>query len=118
MRLLENKDRFIEISYQVENEFLSVDRRYSGEVHFAETFGGIDRVKIPIEDNSLEMETIVDQSIVEVFVQKGRYALTQRVFPREWAYLLSFFSVGGGLYIQNLQIMGFNNALRKEGEKV
>ncbi len=59
-----------------------LDRSRSGITDFQESFGG--RQQMPLEHldgGALEFDIFVDASSVEIFINKGQYAMTAQVFP-------------------------------------
>ncbi|MCB8945965.1 MAG: glycoside hydrolase family 32 protein [Ardenticatenaceae bacterium] len=67
---------------RLENGRLFVDRRESGQTNFSPDFAA-DRHTAPwqLQGNKLRLHLFVDWSSVEVFVDNGRLALTEQIFP-------------------------------------
>ncbi len=66
------------------NEF-TLDRSRSGKTDFQEDFGtNIQQMPIPdLPDREYEVRIFMDRSSIEIFLNKGHYAMTAQVFPNE-----------------------------------
>ncbi|GGD53271.1 hypothetical protein GCM10011361_19950 [Muriicola marianensis] len=63
---------------------LNLDRSASGLVDFKETFGRVQQMPLEhLGDGELEFDIFTDASSIEVFINKGQFAMTAQVFPTE-----------------------------------
>ena len=81
LELLKSEQNSSILSYDVATEMLSFDRRNSGNVNFHPRFSSVESIKFQPENGILYLDILVDQSIVEIFANKGKAALTDLVFP-------------------------------------
>nr|WP_299344021.1 glycoside hydrolase family 32 protein [Allomuricauda sp.] len=73
----------LEMVMDFKNEAFLLDRMKSGKVDFQSEFGN-KKHHMPIEDLGevpYEVKIYLDWSSVEVFIDKGRYVMTQQIFP-------------------------------------
>ena len=90
LKLLNNKDNFALLSYDLASESLSFDRTKSGKVDFHKRFPSVEVVKLKPENQILKLDILVDKSILEIFANDGKVVITDLVFP---------FSTEGGVEI-------------------
>ncbi len=90
LKLLNNKDNFALLSYDLASESLSFDRTKSGKVDFHKRFPSVEVVKLKPENQILKLDILVDKSILEIFANDGKVVITELVFP---------FSTEGGVEI-------------------
>ena len=79
--LLKNGDEKSVISYDISTQKLSFDRTKSGIVAFNKKFPSIESMKLAPENGIIKLDIFVDNSIVEIFANDGKAALTDLVFP-------------------------------------
>ncbi len=91
------------IFYRTQDEQLIFDRTRSGDVAFNTAFPGADTVSVKLEDGFLNLKVLIDQSIIEVFVQNGKYTLVNRVFP-EPDTKLAWYALEGSIMIPKAQV--------------
>jgi fructan beta-fructosidase len=83
---------------------LIVDRRYSGQTDFHESFASIDAAPIEPAGNSYQLTIYVDHCSVEAFAQGGQVTLGELIFPASTSRDVSLYAVGGTATINNLHI--------------
>jgi sucrose-6-phosphate hydrolase SacC (GH32 family) len=94
------KDQNTTITFDTKNSTLIIDRSESGEIDFSDMFS-LDQ-KVDIESTSdVQLHLVVDSSSIEVFVNKGQYALTSLIFPDEVCKSISLFAVDGKVKVNN-----------------
>lgn len=83
LRLLANpaEDAYLEISFDTFSGKIEIDRSCAGEP-FAEEYGSVRQTAVP-ENADLSLNIFVDQSICEIFINKGLKVCTLRFFPKE-----------------------------------
>ncbi len=65
-----------------EEGLFSLDRSASGLVDFHETFGRVQQMPLEnLGEGELDFDIFLDASSVEVFINKGQFAMTAQVFP-------------------------------------
>ena len=76
-----NGEEQTQISYDPKTEMLSFDRTKSGDVSFHPRFPSIEKLHVPLEKKTLLLDIYVDNTIVEVYANKGKGVLTDWIFP-------------------------------------
>lgn len=100
------------ISYDAINNTLSVDRTRSGDTSFSKQFAGVEKVNIPVQqDNKISLRILIDNSIVEVFVNGGSIAVTDIVFPLKNEGGISFFAGNSKATFSNVQVKAIKKTL-------
>ena len=104
--ILENGEgETVDLMMDGDSGTFSLDRTESGQTAFKEGFGAVQQMPVHgLPDESVEVRMLVDRSSIEIFINKGQYAMTAQLFPNE-AYNL--------LYVKNndnepLQLDGFS----------
>ncbi|MCO4743997.1 MAG: glycoside hydrolase family 32 protein [Proteobacteria bacterium] len=81
LRLLEGDGAATVIAW--DGAMLSFDRSQSGEVDFADDFAAVHEA--PLVRQGIDLDILVDRSMVEVLAGEGLVAFTERVFPPQGA---------------------------------
>lgn len=68
----------------------SFDRSHSGNTQFSEAFSGVIHAPIQSKSSTFQVQAIVDQSSIELFINDGRTVITARVFPDKTLSKVSF----------------------------
>lgn len=86
------------LEYQTANDRFVLDRSASGEVGFHEEFGkGAQEMPVPhLPESEFEVRILLDASSVEVFLNKGQYAMTAQIFPSKKYTLLEAENTSAG----------------------
>lgn len=79
--LLNTQDEKSILSYNLATQKLSFDRTKSGKIDFSKKFPSVESMKVSPQNGILKLDIFVDNSIVEIFANDGRAALTDLVFP-------------------------------------
>ena len=83
VKLLNGTGEHVVLHFDPDNEVLSFDRRKSGRVDFSKKFGNkIHTLPVEASDSLSEIRIIIDKSSIEIFIQDGRYVMTEQVFPK------------------------------------
>ena len=91
---------------------LSLDRTKSGRNDFSSQFSGVESATMNnIDFTNLTCRILVDQSIVEVFINQGEYTITDLVFPTQAKGGISLFSTGGTANFTNLTVKKVDKTL-------
>ncbi len=95
INLLKSGNEQTTIKYDPGAAMVYLDRRASGDTAFNASFPGIDSVSIPAGTKEITFRVLVDNSIVELFVNDGTCVMTDLVFPKENNGNIELFSSGG-----------------------
>ena len=91
------------VTFNKSSSQITLDRRYSGQIGFNAGFASIESAILDNGSfNNLDCRILIDQSIVEVFVNQGEYTLTDLVFPTQGNGEIDLFSVGGSTTFSNI----------------
>ncbi|MGA9326645.1 MAG: glycoside hydrolase family 32 protein [Salegentibacter sp.] len=75
-------EKFV-MGYRAQNSLLYTDRINSGKTDFSEKFApDMQKMKLPDLDK-MKFDIFLDRSSVEIFLNDGRYSMTNQVFPSE-----------------------------------
>lgn len=101
------------IGYNADAKILYTDRREAGKNDFSEKFGSrIQQMEVrDLED--ARFDVYLDRSSVEIFIDRGRYAMTNRVFPTK-PFSLMRISGKDEMVIEDLQISSLNSIWKKQ----
>lgn len=84
---------------------VSLDRTKSGNSSFSGQFAGIESAKMNnVDMGNITCRILIDQSIVEVFVNGGEYSITDLVFPTMAKGGIQLFSQGGAATFTNINV--------------
>ncbi|MEM8508306.1 MAG: glycoside hydrolase family 32 protein [Bacteroidota bacterium] len=86
------------------NNEVFLDRTKGATKIFDPKFPGKDFVPTDASWQTLQIDLFVDHSVVEVFVQKGKYCITNLVFPDENCNTIKLFSEGGMTFFEEFEI--------------
>lgn len=78
------------LEFDKKNQIVKLDRSQLKN-KFAEEYGMIRRCKCKLQEK-LEIEILIDNSIVEIFINGGEVAMTTRIFPLDKAKNIELFS--------------------------
>jgi len=91
---------------------LSVDRTNSGRSDFSNQFISVESAKMDnVDFTNLTCRVLIDQSIVEVFINQGEYTITDLVFPTQINGGIELFSQGGTATYSNINIKKVNKTI-------
>jgi fructan beta-fructosidase len=83
------------IGYDTAKQEVFVDRTHSGLVAFNEHFPARTSAPLPGKRSTLNFDILVDRNSIEVFVDNGRIAITNLIFPDSAPVAFTFYSNGG-----------------------
>lgn len=81
LKLLKFEEKYLLISYDVATHTLSLDRSKSGIVDFNKRFSGVEQMKVMTQNKRIQLDILVDKSVVELYVNGGKFVMTDLVFP-------------------------------------
>ena len=90
------------LGFRPDEGTLYLDRRQSGDVAFSSHFPGVHEAPLTF-DGPIDVRIIVDQSVIEVFVNGGRVVLTDLIFPDPDADTMNFFVRNGDVQVTSGQ---------------
>ena len=90
------------VGYDVAAANVYLDRRASGNTSFSPYFPNIAHAPFMPAGNTVEFHIFVDQSSIEIFVNKGEVVLTSLIFPDPSSLGVQLFSENGGTTLQKL----------------
>lgn len=82
LEILKHQNFSTLVSYDVQTSQLIFDRTRSGETGFHESFSGIESMPVAPENGKLNLDIIVDKSLVEIYGNQGKAVMTELVFPK------------------------------------
>ena len=94
----------VTLTYDTESDTLSFDRAQSGIVNFSQDFPAVTMAPTHRHNGKLSLRLFIDRSIIEVFEQEGRLAMTNLVFPNSPYTTMSVKTNKGKAKINNLRI--------------
>ncbi|WP_332628543.1 glycoside hydrolase family 32 protein [Halalkalibacter flavus] len=89
MRMNEELGEETVLSYDCNEEFLTLDRNKSGK-----GLDGIRKAPVTLCDNELHLRIFIDLSSIEVFVNDGEKVMTSRIYPDSSSTGIEFFADG------------------------
>ena len=104
----------VQFDLDPENQEIRFDRSESGKTDFSENFAKEKhRFSYLPKDHPVNVRLLVDRSSVEIFIDKGRYVMTERVFPVH-GYDQIILNAQEGLDIRNFTIKKIKNIWKHE----
>ncbi|MFN8431746.1 MAG: glycoside hydrolase family 32 protein [Spirosomataceae bacterium] len=79
--LLKNGNEKTILNFDSQKNILSLDRRNSGNVSFNKKFPNLNQIELIPENGKIKLDILVDKSIIEVFANDGKEAITSLVYP-------------------------------------
>ena len=92
LKVHKGQDNKTVIGYNHRKRKLYLDRRESGEDSFHKDFSEIHTAPLKLEDNLLKLHIFIDRSSVEIFANKGKRVITDRIFSSPQSDGIEFFS--------------------------
>ncbi|WP_247233449.1 glycoside hydrolase family 32 protein [Telluribacter sp. SYSU D00476] len=83
LRFSNSKGEHLDLGYSVANKELYIDRTQSGKLDFKNTFAGVHKAPLIIQDSKLKLHLLLDVASVEVFANGGKAVMTGIFFPNE-----------------------------------
>jgi len=91
---------------------VSLDRTNSGTNSFASQFPSVETAKMDnVDMTNLTCRILIDQSIVEVFINEGEYAITDLVFPTQANGGIELFATTGAATFSNIAVKTVNKTI-------
>ncbi|MDE6448830.1 MAG: DUF4980 domain-containing protein [Muribaculaceae bacterium] len=90
--------------YNHANQTLSFDRRQSGITDFSLDFPAVTVTPTHNDGAGISLRIFIDRSSIELFESRGRFAMTNLVFPTRPYETLSIKAIGGNARLSNLRV--------------
>ena len=114
MRFLNNEGEFLEIELNPEKGQIIMDRQNSGKTNFSETFADKPHdMPYYSKDKSADLRIVLDRASIELFVDGGRYVMTEKFFPNAPFNVMQLSSTRGTT-INQLKIKSVANTWKNE----
>lgn len=82
LKFLNDLDEQLVFRIDPKRNQMALDRRKSGKTEFSENFSDkIHTLPFPFSEKNVDVRIIIDRSSVEIFVDDGKYVMTEQVFP-------------------------------------
>ncbi|NLP62639.1 glycoside hydrolase family 32 protein [Paraburkholderia sacchari] len=98
------------IFYDTRAQTLTVDRSHAAHTSFSPAFSPQHIVNLPLHDGRLHLHIVVDRASVEVFVDRGRYVITDAIFPRLTDNRVSLFAEGGDATFRDVVVTDLSHS--------
>ena len=96
-----------------ERKEIVLDRRHSGQTDFHETFAdNVHTLPYDPKEKISDVRIVLDRASIELFVDGGRYVMTEKFFPNA-AFNSVQLSSSEGTKIQNFKIKSVANTWKK-----
>ena len=94
------------IGYDAVQQKLFIDRTNSGDNSFSKTYPAISKKEVSLvpENNRIHLHIYYDKSIVEVFANGGKVAMTAQLFPDEKDNGVNLYSAEGTAVFEHIKI--------------
>lgn len=93
IKISNKREEYVLLQFDPEKQLISFDRRKSGQINFSEKFANkIHTLPYSVSDKVSEIRIILDQASLEIFIDDGRYVMTEQVFPSDPYNKLSIIS--------------------------
>ncbi|PIV94723.1 MAG: hypothetical protein COW44_02775 [Flavobacteriaceae bacterium CG17_big_fil_post_rev_8_21_14_2_50_33_15] len=79
-----DKKESFHISYNKKDGGIKLDRSHSGQIDFSEKYRSSSKQTMHIgSKDSLSFKIVLDASSIEIFINNGRFVMTNQIFPNE-----------------------------------
>ncbi|WP_299550517.1 glycoside hydrolase family 32 protein [Seonamhaeicola sp.] len=92
------------IGFDFDTREAFIDRRGSGDVSFNKKFPSIEVAPVVSKNKAVSFTIFADESVVEVFVNDGETAITNRVFPSKTSNKITLFTENGTAQFSNISV--------------
>jgi fructan beta-fructosidase len=99
------------IAYNNITKIISINRTTSGDTSFNTSFASLDSLQLPPTTQKINLRILLDQSLIEVFVNNGAYAITTQVFPKHNQGNIELFAKNGKASFEDIDIKNVNKTL-------
>ena len=104
LKLLKNKEHSTTVGLHFGDQELFVDRRNSGSIEIHKDFASRDTCLLPYTKGIHRLEILLDNSVLEVFYNRGERVFTHLVFGPEEADGIRIYAKKGEILIHQAQI--------------
>lgn len=96
------------IGYSTNDSMLFLNRELSGNLGFHESFPSEETATIDLKGNRIDLEILVDRSIIEVFADNGYRVITDQVFPEHENKGLQLYAKNGSAKVVSFELIKIN----------
>lgn len=111
-RLLTESGSATVVGYDARRGVLFVDRTHSGVTGFSQDFATRTEAPLRVAGGVLRVDVLVDRCSIEVFVEDGRIAMTNLIFPPAGARGIEAYAKGGDAGAWSAELWGLRPATR------
>jgi len=104
IRLLKQGDQETLVYYNKTDNCIKLDRTKSGITDFSTKFPGIESAPLPTGSTGISVRILVDNNLVEVFINGGKQVISDLVFPSGENPDAEWFSDGGKVIFKNIKV--------------
>ncbi|MDQ8738726.1 glycoside hydrolase family 32 protein [Paenibacillus sp. LHD-38] len=109
LRLRESADktRHVDVGVFVEGQYAYVNRAFTGQPDTSSRYLE-SRAPFDVRKKKVHLKILIDKTSIEVFIDEGKIAFSNEVFPELNDKAISLFSEGGTAIFENVVIKHFN----------
>lgn len=101
------------VGYDVTEEELYFDRRYSGLNDFIDFHPAVFKGPMKNRSNTVKLHLFVDNCSVEVFGNDGETCISNKIYPSEDSTGIEFFSYGGDVRVRSVEYYPLKGGVMK-----
>ena len=103
------------VKYDAVNQKLILDKSKSGPDSRYNVINSADMK--PLNGNQIKLRVLADSCIIEIFGNDGEVPISSVFYPDADSTALEFYTIGGNIKIDSLQIYGMNSIWETEGPR-
>lgn len=112
-KLRKSKEEETVLNFDGNESTFTVDRRNSGMSNFSDEFSGFNKIQIE-RDKFLIIEILIDDCVLEVFLNEGEFAFTNLIFPQEESQIVEVFGLSEGNKLLEMEIHELKKTMGKK----
>lgn len=101
------------LGYDALKGLLYIDRTEAGQSDFDSAFAGVHTMEVPVLENNIDFQIVLDKSSVELYYSKGLGVMTDLVFPDSGWNTLRVYTLSGKAALR-LQVKSLSSVWVKE----
>ncbi|MCA0991950.1 GH32 C-terminal domain-containing protein [Guptibacillus hwajinpoensis] len=109
------RDEFTEVSYNITNATLSLDRSKSGDTSFSQSFAAKHEAIMMPSEGVVTLHLLVDRSSIEVFGNDGQVVFSDQIFPHLTSNQIELYAIDGEISMKSLAIYQLDKATISNG---
>ncbi len=111
IKLSNDLNEYLIAGYDMAAGQLFVDRTQSGKIGFSKDFPAIVTAPCKLDNNTLQLHILLDETSIEIFAQQGKVVVTNIFFPSQPYSKLSLFSGKGTVKATGIKIWELAKAM-------